>query len=90
MIVLEEKIEISSPLASHIGKSINEFCFMKGISREEISEDDYRKALIEVARNLGLKVRIEEEITPVPLQETPLEIINKTIDKEDLCEMSIM
>lgn len=91
MVVSEDTIEISSPLASHISKSINEFYFMKGISHGEISKEDYCRALSEVARNLGLKIKIEEEIAPVPLQETPLEIINKTIDKKDLlCEMSIM
>lgn len=93
MVVSEEKTEMSLPLASHINKSINEFYFMKGISHGEISKEDYCGALSEVARNLGLKIKIEdEERAPVPLQETPLEIINKTIDtKEDsLCEMNMI
>lgn len=57
--------QLDVQLATHLEKSIGEFCFMKGISREEISENDYCKALNEVARNLGFKISAEAERSTV-------------------------
>ena len=61
------------------------FCLEKKISQSEIPEIFNPNALNRLARNLGLRVKVEElteELSTAP-RETPLEIINRVTEVTD-------
>lgn len=78
--------ELAMQLATHMIKSVGEFCFMKNISEDKISGVVYQDAFNQLAEELelGLNVRMVEELTGEPVatsKETPFEIIGRVVNQ---------
>ena len=81
----DRKDKLSLYLSVTIETAFRDFCAEKKISNDEVSEIvDYR-FFNRLARNLGLRVKVEELIEdPIATpKETPIEIINRAIEVTD-------
>ena len=81
----DKKDRLSLHLSLKIEITVKDFCIENKISNIEVSEIvDYR-FFNRLARNLGLRVKVEELIEdPIATpKETPIEIINRAIEVTD-------
>ena len=81
----DKKDKLSLYLSLKFETTVKDFCIENKISNDEVSEIIDCRFLHRLARNLGLRVKVEElteELITAP-RETPLEIINRVTEVTD-------